>query len=156
MRKKLISVAMLGVIAASTAGQAATLDVKGGVQVNIGQQGFRAGTLAENLPIGTQVMAAPGGEARVYYNENCFVRVKPGQVYTVGPKAPCNANDAAQSAENPPEPGNLTGTLTSPTAPVEPGGLAGLSATDAALGAGALAAAIAAGIYFANQNNSSP
>jgi hypothetical protein len=178
-----VPVALMASIASHSA-EAAMLDVnKGGILVNTGS-GFKPGTVSQILPIGTQVVASPNSEGRVYYNDTCFVRVFPGQVYTVITKPPCNPADLAKSAANPPEPGNLSGQLangpgTSPTGGVggaggtaggagggigggaAAGGAAaeglglGLGAGDFAL-AGGLAAAAGFGIYKAIDNSSSP
>lgn len=81
-----ISIALIfGVTTAS----AATVDqVKGDVQVNVGN-GFSPIQGAVQVPPGAAVMAAPGSSARIIYANNCFVDVAPGQVITVVPDDQC-------------------------------------------------------------------
>lgn len=62
---------------------AATLEVvKGDVSVKQGE-GFRRVAGATEVYTGNQVMARPGGQARIVYPDGCVVKVYPGSVMAV-------------------------------------------------------------------------
>jgi hypothetical protein len=67
-----------------TAAAATLKAVSAPVSVNSGE-GFRqvvSGTI--DVSVGTQVMAGPGGKARIVYADGCVTDVNPGAVVTVG------------------------------------------------------------------------
>lgn len=74
-----------------TVAEAATVSVnQGTVQVNRGT-GFRTinGPVLANT--GVTVIAQPGGQGVISYDDGCDVIVNPGAVYRVGAQSPCQA-----------------------------------------------------------------
>jgi hypothetical protein len=82
---------------------AATLEVvKGDVSVKQGE-GFRRVAGATEVYSGNQVMAGPGGQARIVYSDGCVVKVYPGSVMAV-PRKCYKPMTAGLEAPPPPEP----------------------------------------------------
>ena len=70
---------------------AATVDlVKGKVLINRGQ-GFQQVTGGAQANAGDQLMASPGGSAKLVYSDRCQVSIVPGRVVNVGKQPPCTA-----------------------------------------------------------------
>ena len=70
---------------------AATVDsVKGKVLINRGD-GFQQVTTGAQANAGDQLMAGPGGSAKLVYSDRCQVSVIPGRVVSVGKQPPCTA-----------------------------------------------------------------
>jgi hypothetical protein len=70
---------------------AATVDsVKGKVLINRGE-GFQQVTTGAQANAGDQLMAGPGGSAKLVYSDRCQVSVIPGRVVSVGKQPPCTA-----------------------------------------------------------------
>ena len=70
---------------------AATVDsVKGKVLINRGE-GFQQVTTGAQANAGDQLMAGPGGSAKLVYSGGCQVSVVPGRVVSVGKQPPCTA-----------------------------------------------------------------
>jgi hypothetical protein len=70
---------------------AATVDsVKGKVLINRGE-GFQQVTTGAQANAGDQLMAGPGGSAKLVYSDRCQVSVVPGRVVSVGKQPPCTA-----------------------------------------------------------------
>ena len=69
----------------------ATVDsVKGKVVINRGD-GFQQVTTGAQANAGDQLMAGPGGSAKLVYSDRCQVSVVPGRVVSVGKQPPCTA-----------------------------------------------------------------
>ena len=70
---------------------ATTVDsVKGKVLINRGE-GFQQVTTGAQANAGDQLMAGPGGSAKLVYSDGCQVSVVPGRVVSVGKQPPCTA-----------------------------------------------------------------
>ena len=73
---------------------AATLtNANGNVLVNQGD-GFKPGSTAQDLPVGTRVMANEQSSAKITYPDGCSVNVLPGRVYVVTAQPPCGLANA--------------------------------------------------------------
>ena len=72
-----------------TAVLAATVQpVEGDVLINRGS-GYEPVSGPTQAKVGDSVMASPGGSARVVYDDQCSVAVKPGRVVAIAPEPPC-------------------------------------------------------------------
>ncbi len=68
---------------------AATVEpVQGKVSINRGG-GYKPLSGPSQATAGVLVMVAPGGRARVVYDDQCSVAVKPGHVVAIAPEPPC-------------------------------------------------------------------
>jgi hypothetical protein len=92
MRRLLKGIAILAAASTALPAFAATLQpIQAGVMINRGN-GFRDVAGATQAKVGDIVMAAPGGRARLVYEDGCKVSVEPGGVVTVKKLSPCLAN----------------------------------------------------------------
>ncbi len=62
--------------------------VEGDVLINRGS-GYEPVSGPTQAKVGDSVMASPGGSARVVYDDQCSVAVKPGRVVAIAPEPPC-------------------------------------------------------------------
>ena len=87
--RRVLSMALgfgIATVACLPAMAAATVQVvQGKVSVNQGQ-GYKQVAAASAVSTGDQVMAAPGGRAKIVYSDGCAVDVYPGAVVTVPEK----------------------------------------------------------------------
>lgn len=72
----------------STSWSATVSSVQGQTLLNVGN-GFRLVQAPAQAGIGARVIANPGGQGEVQYEDGCTVLVNPGQVYTVARVSPC-------------------------------------------------------------------
>jgi hypothetical protein len=81
---RILIVCIIGVLFGSPAWAGATVEpVKSPVSMNRGQ-GYQMVTKAAPAANGDQVMAGPGGHARIVYADGCVTDVYPGGVASVG------------------------------------------------------------------------
>jgi len=79
-----LNVCMAGVLLATPAWAGATVEtVKSPVSINHGQ-GYQEATKTASVANGDQVMAGPGGHAKIIYSDGCVTDVYPGGVAAVG------------------------------------------------------------------------
>ena len=91
MCRLLKGIAILAATSMALPAFAATLQpIEAGVKINRGD-GFRDAAGATQAKVGDIVMVAPGGSARLVYEDGCKVSVKPGGVVTVKKLSPCLA-----------------------------------------------------------------
>lgn len=132
------AVAAMTLLVVGTVAHSATLtNASGPVLVNAGN-GFKPATNLQNLPVGSQVMAQPGGQATVSYGL-CEIEVGPGKVHSVRETAPCSVKGEILH--------DLFGT-NGATA-----GAGGLGVAEVAVGIG-IAAGAGAAIYFLSRPSS--
>lgn len=82
-------------LASSQVFAANVANVQGQTLLNVGS-GYHQLVGSSPAGPGAQVLANPGGEARVTYEDGCTVTVSAGQVYTVAPASPCTENKFPQ------------------------------------------------------------
>lgn len=82
------ALAILSIFVCSAVGAATVQPLKGDVLVNRGN-GYERVLGSSQAGVGDSVMARPGGSARVVYNDECSVTVRPGHVVAIAPVAPC-------------------------------------------------------------------
>src|SRR5262245_57477365 len=79
-----LSIGMIGLLAVTPAWAGATVEaVKSPVSINHGQ-GYQAIANKASAANGDQVMAGPGGHAKIIYSDGCITDVYPGGVASVG------------------------------------------------------------------------
>lgn len=77
------------ILSLSSPSWAATVSgVQGRTLLNTGT-GFRTVQAPTQAGPGARVVANPGGQGVVQYDDGCTVQVNPGQVYTIAPVSPC-------------------------------------------------------------------
>ena len=82
-------ITMFAALTFGTCVSAATLQpISGKVLINHGA-GYQAITQPAAVTVGTSIMVNAEGSAKLVYNEQCAVAVKPGQVVAVAAEAPC-------------------------------------------------------------------
>ena len=67
---------------------ATVASVQGKVSISRGS-GYEPVSGPTQVNVGDTVMASPGGSARVVYNDQCSVAVKPGRIVAIAPEPPC-------------------------------------------------------------------
>ncbi len=83
------ALAVLSVFLCSAVMAATVKPVEGEVFINRGN-GYERVLGVSHAKVGDFVMARPGGSARVVYDDNCSITVRPGNVVAIAPDAPCN------------------------------------------------------------------
>lgn len=76
------------ILMSSQAFAANVANVQGQTLLNVGD-GYKQLLGSAEAGAGSNVLANPGGQARVTYEDGCAVTVNPGQVYTIAPVSPC-------------------------------------------------------------------
>lgn len=76
---------------------ATVVPIQGDVSINQGQ-GYEPVNGQQQAKAGDMVMVAPGGAARVAYDDGCKVDVKPGAVATIAPLSPCASGSYADDS----------------------------------------------------------
>jgi hypothetical protein len=99
MRSLAVTAFLVGLVVSPSAFAATVDSIVGKVSLNRGE-GYRqlAGPTAV-ARAGDQVMAFPGGSARVVYPDQCVVAVNPGMVITVREESPCRCKEVADPKE---------------------------------------------------------
>lgn len=101
MRPLSTVVALAATLGMSVHSYSATLQpVQAPVSINHGQ-GFHNVAGSAVAKVGDIVMAGPGGNAQLVYEDGCKVSISPGAVVTVEELSPCAANAYAQAAPQP-------------------------------------------------------
>jgi len=67
---------------------ATVASVQGKVSISRGS-GYEPVSGPTQVNVGDTVLASPGGSARVVYNDQCSVAVKPGRIVAIAPEPPC-------------------------------------------------------------------
>jgi hypothetical protein len=128
----LIALGLVAVV--GTPARAATvLSDHGHVLVNQGD-GYRLVTQPTAVAPGHLVIVNPGGAGRVAYPDGCTVDIRPGAVYSVAQRSPCQATAGAGHVET-------GGTIKEPPPAPPPEGQSSLSAP-LILGGAAVAAGV--------------
>ena len=90
MRKATV-LALSAALLVSSQAFGATLDsVQGKVFFNPGQ-GYRQLVGTAKAKPGDSAYAAPGGSARLVYDDGCIVNIRPGRVVSVNEQSPCKS-----------------------------------------------------------------
>ena len=80
--------AMLTVFLCPAVFAATVASVQGKVSISRGS-GYEPVSGPTQVNVGDTVLASPGGSARVVYNDQCSVAVKPGRIVAIAPEPPC-------------------------------------------------------------------
>jgi hypothetical protein len=83
-----LALAILTVFLCPAVYAATVASVQGMVSISRGS-GYEPVSGPTQVNVGDTVMASPGGSARVVYNDQCSVAVKPGRIVAIAPEPPC-------------------------------------------------------------------
>ena len=83
-----LALAILTVFLCPAVYAATVASVQGKVSISRGS-GYEPVSGPTQVNVGDTVLASPGGSARVVYNDQCSVAVKPGRIVAIAPEPPC-------------------------------------------------------------------